>query len=456
MAKLPFDSVAIASIVADLALEAASLDRELHAAKAYEEVWNQVLVAKQLVESSSSWAALQNTALAQERLTAMGANLAVGAPPQIFDCSTIAKEALATKDHFNASATLMKAEEVLLAAYGIDQAWSTAGQIAEGLQKGTAWRLYSKDFESFMLRDLSESFAKYSFSPSEAEFVKAAEAISVPWIDVNALQESTHGFAGLMSIGKALQSQPYEEQVVEFLRHELGDWRAMPVLADGISLDPDLRRSLYVERGFDPSLSSFPVNTLDVVLHAAGLELPGVHVARPGHPLPVPIEPYRDSDTASELPNADDSDAVHACEAPAIILEAHRVLYDLETSLRSFIDQEMTRVFGADWTKEQVPSDVLADCKKRRQQALDAGESPAPLLSYAEIGDYSKVICRKDNWSKVFRVFFKRSEMVQESINRIIPLRRVAAHYRILTQEDLILLRAEAIRFRRVIKARNK
>ena len=53
---------------------------------------------------------------------------------------------------------------------------------------------------------------------------------------------------------------------------------------------------------------------------------------------------------------------------------------------------------------------------------------------------------RKDNWSELFADIFKRSTMVQESFQRLYPIRICAMHARIVTQDDELYLYVETKR----------
>jgi hypothetical protein len=64
------------------------------------------------------------------------------------------------------------------------------------------------------------------------------------------------------------------------------------------------------------------------------------------------------------------------------------------------IDERMKAAFGPDWTKHQVPGDILKAWREKRRKAMDNGEQACPLIAYADFTDYVPLTTRKDNWEK--------------------------------------------------------
>jgi hypothetical protein len=102
---------------------------------------------------------------------------------------------------------------------------------------------------------------------------------------------------------------------------------------------------------------------------------------------------------------------------------AHDHLQRFETKLRRFIEEKMKAAFGPDWIKHQVPGDMLKAWRDKKQIAMDNGDRESPLIAYADFTDYVKIITRKDNWETVFKTIFRRKESVQESFQRLYPIR---------------------------------
>lgn len=73
-----------------------------------------------------------------------------------------------------------------------------------------------------------------------------------------------------------------------------------------------------------------------------------------------------------------------------------------------------------------------------------------PLIAYADFTDYLRVICKQDNWKRVFGTTFGSIESVRESLQRLHPIRICTMHGRPITQDDQLLLYVEV---KRLIKA---
>jgi hypothetical protein len=96
---------------------------------------------------------------------------------------------------------------------------------------------------------------------------------------------------------------------------------------------------------------------------------------------------------------------------------------------------------------------MLAAWREKKQKAMDSGEKEGPLLAYADFTDYVPIITRKDNWEKVFKPIFQRSEFVRESFQRLYPIRICTMHARMITQDDELYLHVEIKRILRAIKS---
>ena len=130
---------------------------------------------------------------------------------------------------------------------------------------------------------------------------------------------------------------------------------------------------------------------------------------------------------------------------------AHDWLQRLESHIRRFIDELMTRQFGPDWPKDRLPNGLYDQWQEKKRKAVEAGAREQPLIAYADFTDYEGVICKRDNWREVFVLFFRRPESVRESFQRLYPVRLDTMHARIITQDDELLLRAECTRLVKVI-----
>ena len=192
------------------------------------------------------------------------------------------------------------------------------------------------------------------------------------------------------------------------------------------------RSAFYVGLGFDPSLTDFPLPAFEQSLDLAGLreEVPPL-IAHYGPPVPSDRE--------------DDEEGLSRTN------NAHDWLQRLERLLRWFMDEQLTRAFGADWPKRRMPPTHDKWVEKKRK-ATEAGGPDLPLICYADFTDYSPIICKDENWRVVFAPFFKRPESVRESFQRLHPIRLDTAHARLITQDDELLLYVEVKRLYAAIR----
>ena len=122
---------------------------------------------------------------------------------------------------------------------------------------------------------------------------------------------------------------------------------------------------------------------------------------------------------------------------------AHDRLQRFESLVREFIDRQMTTTIGENWIKRRVPGDMRQQWRDKQQKARDEAESEHPMIAYADFTDYVKVILQNDNWDQVFKPFFRRKTLVQESFQRLYPIRLCTMHARIITQDDELYLLTE-------------
>ena len=60
--------------------------------------------------------------------------------------------------------------------------------------------------------------------------------------------------------------------------------------------------------------------------------------------------------------------------------------------------------------------------------------------------DYVTIITQKNNWNEVFEPVFSRPTFVQESFQRLYPIRICTMHARMITQDDELYLYVETKR----------
>jgi hypothetical protein len=289
-------------------------------------------------------------------------------------------------------------------------------------------------------RLLAEAEASGAFSAMEhyqqqaADIRRAMEAMHTPWLDVQDKILSVAGFAELQGIGLALtQFHAFDDRLADSLRVDLGDWRGAITWPDGIFVDPLARTDFYADRGLDLRLTRFPNEAFEQGISIAGLR-----------DAPPPIVDQYDGQVGGKS---------HEEEAGfARTNDAHDRLQRFETQLRRFIDKMMTAACGESWTKQRVPGEIRKNWLEKRQKARDNGEPERPLIAYADFTDYVQIITRRDNWDEIFKPAFRRTESVQESFQRLYPIRVCTMHARIITQDDQLYLYAETTRMLAAIK----
>lgn len=288
----------------------------------------------------------------------------------------------------------------------------------------------------FRTPQLSESLARYAEQTSSLQ--RAMESMRTPWLDAQEEMRSLAGFAELQGIGRGLVSMPsFGDSLASSLRVDLGDWRDPIAWRPEIFTDLAERSDFYVSLGFDQALTDFPAPAFEQSLDIAGLRRePPPLVDRYGAPVP--------------RTNDDDEEE----EGLARTNMAHDWLLRLETQLREFIDERMTRAFGADWPKHHLPNGLYDAWQDKKRKAKEAGGKEWPLVAYADFTDYERVICKSDNWREIFAAFFVRQESVRESFQRLYPIRLDTMHARPITQDDELLLYVETRRLVKVIIGR--
>jgi len=277
------------------------------------------------------------------------------------------------------------------------------------------------------------SIASYVFEERErlSDLQARMEEMLNPWVHMDMASVSARAFADLQSIGKLVnQANSFETSAAAMLRTSLGDWRDRISLAAEALVSPQVRTSLYVERGFDQALTDFPARAFDEGTEFALLREP----AEEGQVI--------------DLVGDDDDKYARA-----------RIAFDLlqkfEIAVRRFIVEVMRAAYGDEWARQKLPNGMYDKWREKKETARKAGEDDLPLIEYADFTDYHLIIERKDNWNAVFRPIFGRQESVRESFQRLYPVRIATMHARIVTLDDHLFLLAETRRVLRAIRAKS-
>lgn len=263
-------------------------------------------------------------------------------------------------------------------------------------------------------------------------FESALHSMRSPWLDDQDAMRSIGSLAALEGIGRGLENRPtFGSELSSALRSDLGDWRDIIAWPSEIFADFGARTEFYVGLGFNSKLADFPAPAFQEILNITGLQ-------RDPPPL---VNVY---DSPSNSSEDDDDELLERTN------KAHSWLLRLETQLRCFIDQEMTKAFGSNWPRHRLPNGLYDEwVQKKNRSEQGRTNRDMPLIAYADFTDYVKVICKRDNWV-VFSKFFTRQEDLRESFQRLHPIRLDTMHARPITQHDELLLYVEANRLMRV------
>lgn len=280
-----------------------------------------------------------------------------------------------------------------------------------------------RQFENGALGSMIE---RYQLSMPQLQL--AMDAMTTSWLDTTNKKQSIAGFVALQGIGHLLRSmQPFDDRLTETIKIDLGDWSRKIVCPPAILIDAPARTSFYVERGLNPNLTAFPSDAFEQIVLDTGLRPSKPSVANTNH-------------------FGSEKDEVEIEFAFERTNRAHDSLQRFERLIRKFIDERMQEAFGPRWVKRQVPGEMRQQWIEKQQRARDNGEPDWPLMDYADFTDYIKIITRNDNWREVFERFFVRKSSIQESFQRLYPIRTCAMHARLITQDDELYLFVETTR----------
>ena len=267
------------------------------------------------------------------------------------------------------------------------------------------------------------------------EIHRSFETVSNSWVDPENKLKSLYGFVALKGIGHALNAmRPFEAGLTEALRIDIGDWRDDIKWPADAEDDPILRTSFYEEQGLNPNLTAFPSSTFEELVISSGIRASATH-------------------------DSDDDYLDYEQEEPELETgfrrtnDAHDVIQRFETRLREFIDERMKDQYGSDWIKRHISGEMKKQWNEKQQKAKDNGDIVWPLIAYSDFSDYVEIITQKDNWEEMFKEVFVRKTSVQESFQRLFPIRICTMHSRPITQDDELYLFVET---KRVLKAIGK
>lgn len=242
---------------------------------------------------------------------------------------------------------------------------------------------------------------------------RLVDQINGPWARTGSELTSMSHVAQLSALNRAATGlRPYSQSTTSLFRQELGDWRADLALEIDV-LDPVRRRDLYIGRGYDLGLTDFPAEVVEELIEIVGDE--------------------------SEAP-ADIDGAEKRCD------RAYAAMSRFERRVRDFIIARLQGEFGERW-EAQIPQQMLEGWRQKHERDVDLGSTTRPrLIDYSDFTDYMGIIGRRDNWTRAFAPIFKRRTDVEESFNRLMPVRLVTMHSVLITADDEVLLTFETKR----------
>ena len=245
-----------------------------------------------------------------------------------------------------------------------------------------------------------------------------------PWINVNDKTSSLLAVSELHGMGTLLKARAtFDNKVTQVIRQELGDWRDPINLSRTNFLRTEERHRFYENTGFDSKLTSFPPEAQKELLVSAGL--------------------YEIDDTETTEPTEDNF---------IITNQAHDRLMRFEFQLRIFIETKLSKTFGQEWHRSQIPGEMRARWKKKQEADYLHTKTKRPLIEYADFTDYVTILVQKNNWAMVFVNYFEHKDSVQESFRRLFPVRLCTMHARPISQADSLYLLVELMRLTKAIK----
>ena len=119
--------------------------------------------------------------------------------------------------------------------------------------------------------------------------------------------------------------------------------------------------------------------------------------------------------------------------------ECQDALDTFEQHLRSFVATRLSSHFGANWWETQVPEAIASECQRRleRERTQRFPRLPtSPSIDYTDMGGLKDIVCRRDNFDKVFKSFFSSTDHVASRIQSLIVFRNAAKHVRSIFELD--------------------
>lgn len=118
-----------------------------------------------------------------------------------------------------------------------------------------------------------------------------------------------------------------------------------------------------------------------------------------------------------------------------VMSNAYSMLYNLENSLRMFVEKKLREEFGDQWWESGVTQrDIRQGAGERKAVEPDSNLS---LINYTEFRDLRRII--NNNW-EIFRDTFQSQSGIVSRIEELESIRNTIAHTRLLSNDDLAKL----------------
>ncbi|WP_404548997.1 hypothetical protein [Dyella jejuensis] len=250
------------------------------------------------------------------------------------------------------------------------------------------------------------------------------ERMRIPSLDIVGAAASVKGVLEVHRMASVIDRfTAFNDKTGAVLRGLLGDWRDLQDLSSISFEQKENRGRFYVDQGLDNSLTNFTPTAFEELAEGSGLRIETTSLAKMfGEPVPIA------QGEEVELGRA---------------MEAYGYLVRFERFIRKAIDDAMTKEFGEDWPRRQLPNGVHDSWVEKKKKADREGGARLRLIDYADFTDYERIIAKRDNWSKVFFAFFNTQESIRESLRRLQPVRICAMHSREVTNDDMLYLYVE-------------
>ncbi|HTV91966.1 MAG TPA: Swt1 family HEPN domain-containing protein [Verrucomicrobiae bacterium] len=118
----------------------------------------------------------------------------------------------------------------------------------------------------------------------------------------------------------------------------------------------------------------------------------------------------------------------------------YAALYELETIVREFLLEELSRAYGSHWYRSRCDPGTLQRVERGmtgdRIARWPQGQLYHPVY-YMNFSSYAALIETSAHWNDVFRNFFSRKDSITGLLRAIEPVRNKVAHNRVATEPEL-------------------